>query len=136
MRRAFDEPREHEHPDTALVRAFARACEMEDVGGFAVILRHDVTVVVDGGGVAVTAEPVQGAGVAVGLLLRVLWTIPDSIWAVQSVNGSPGVVARRERKVIAVVGLDARRARISAVWLILNPQKLEHWNRTATDRDR
>jgi RNA polymerase sigma-70 factor (ECF subfamily) len=131
MGKASDEPGGHEHPHSALVRALAAACETTDVVALASLLDPDVSVVVDGGGRAgITAEPARGIGYGVGLLLRVLATQPCSTVAEHAVNGRPGLIVSRDHLVVAVISLELRRRRVQDVWIVLNPEKLERWNRS------
>lgn len=53
---------------------------------------------------------------------------PDTTLTVESVNGDPGVVVRDAgRRVVAVVSLRVAAAKVAAVWIVRNPDKLRHW---------
>jgi RNA polymerase sigma-70 factor (ECF subfamily) len=47
--------------------------------------------------------------------------------SVEAVNGAPGVVLRRAAGVVAVVSLRVAGTKVAAVWIVLNPDKLGHW---------
>ena len=111
--------------DGAIVRAFAAACD----GGSAELLRGlmtpEVVVVSDGGGkVAAALSPVRGAGAAARCVSDLL---PGTMLTVEAVNGEEGVVLRRSGEVVAVVSLGITGAKVSAIWIVLNPDKLRHW---------
>ena len=52
---------------------------------------------------------------------------------VQSVNGSPGIVVRGTRGVVAVLCPSVRLGRISAIWIVAHPEHLMHFS-PVTDR--
>jgi len=47
---------------------------------------------------------------------------------VTSVNGAPALVVRRGADVVAVVVTALRGRRIATMWVVVNPDKLAHWN--------
>jgi RNA polymerase sigma-70 factor (ECF subfamily) len=44
------------------------------------------------------------------------------------VNALPGIVMRVDGRVVGVISLGLRGRAISAIWVVLNPDKLTHWN--------
>jgi RNA polymerase sigma-70 factor (ECF subfamily) len=48
-----------------------------------------------------------------------------------NVNGQPGLVLRQQGEVVGVICVDVVGDRISDVWVVLNPDKLRHWNSSA-----
>ena len=113
-----------------IARQVRLACERSDGGGLAALFHPDIVVIADVGGTTfATGEPVRGIGAATGLLLRIL--APDRDLAIEErpVNGSTGLVLRQLDTVIGVVGFDIRSRLVRGVWIVLNPDKLSHWNR-------
>lgn len=98
------------------------------------LLRPDVELVVDGGGkVPAPAAPLRGRDEVAAFLAGVLG--PNADLAVEPVNGVPAVVIRGRDGVEGVLCLRASRDGIAEAWLILNPEKLAHWNRPRPPRD-
>jgi hypothetical protein len=54
---------------------------------------------------------------------------PDTELTIEAVNGSPGLALRRAGRTIAVVSIEMADARITALWIVLNPAKLRGWHR-------
>ncbi len=112
----------------AVVRAFKEAWEAKDIDGLLGLLDPDATVTADGGGLAAAVpHPVEGgervARYAVGLATRVSgMTLTET-----AVNGRPGLVARQEGVVVAVIAFDVAGDAIRRVWAVRNPEKLRRW---------
>ena len=95
-------------------------------------LHRAVTLVVDGGGrVSAPSAPVRGRHAAAAALVDVLPRDADSAVTVASVNGAPALVVRRGAEVVAVVVTALRGRRIATMWVVVNPDKLVHWNRSS-----
>ena len=45
----------------------------------------------------------------------------------EQVNGRSGIVLRRAGETLAVLVLAVTEAKVAAVWIVLNPDKLRHW---------
>lgn len=104
-----------------------------DVEVLAAVLDPDVVLVSDGGGLVVTPlRPVRGAD-AVARLVSALVTV-ESVLTVELVNGRPGVVVRAGGVARAVIVVEVGPAQVSRIWLVLNPDKLVRWHRTAPPR--
>jgi RNA polymerase sigma-70 factor (ECF subfamily) len=43
------------------------------------------------------------------------------------VNGRPGLVARLDGRVVAVIATEVRGGRLTDIWMVLNPDKLRAW---------
>lgn len=54
--------------------------------------------------------------------------LAGSAISVQSVNGQAGLVVRCVDRVSAVATFSVDGGRVTAIWLVLNPDKLRHWN--------
>lgn len=112
----------------AVVRAFATACGTGSPAAVRSLLARDAVVVSDGGGkVAAALEPVRGPGPVAQCVTELLGVEPGTEFTVEAVNGQAGVVLRRAGAVVAVVSLSVMGAKVAAVWIVLNPDKLRHW---------
>ncbi|MFI6677211.1 nuclear transport factor 2 family protein [Kribbella sp. NPDC050470] len=115
---------------TAVVRRFAAACQSGDLAALEAVLAADAVVVSDGGGkVRASIRPVHGARAAARFVAALLSGLLDADLAVQPVNGQAGVVLRRAEQAVAVISLSVAGAEATAVWVVLNPEKLRSWHR-------
>ncbi|MEV1131133.1 RNA polymerase sigma factor SigJ [Agromyces sp. NPDC049794] len=113
-----------------LVTAFRLACENGDFEALIGILDPQATSVSDGGGKVRSAlRPVVGADSVARFILGVLRKAPDFTAEEQDVNGEPGLVVSRGDQVVGVVTLGIDAGRIRDIWIVMNPDKLEAWNR-------
>jgi len=111
------------------VRALAAACARPDAAAIAPLLSADVEAVVDGGGtVPAPTTAVRGRAPVSELIERTLWAHPGLGVTEQEVNGAPGVVLRAHDTVVGVISIGMRGAEIAAVWVVVNPEKLGHWD--------
>jgi RNA polymerase sigma-70 factor (ECF subfamily) len=111
-----------------LLRLLA-ACRSRDEEAVRATLSSDVTVVVDSGGHADEPQPrAHGIDEAARLLLRIFVLTPAVSISEQSVNGRPGLVVRRADRVVGVVSASVASHTIGAAWIVVNPDKLRHWN--------
>lgn len=116
------------HWHRALVRELRTACETADAIALKGLLHPDVVAITDGGGkVTAALEPVQGAN-AVATLLIHLQNTSDTRLEECAVNGRPGLLLRREERVVGVVHVTIDKDWITTVWLVLNPDKLRGWH--------
>ncbi|MFC6159822.1 sigma-70 family RNA polymerase sigma factor family protein [Kribbella jiaozuonensis] len=114
--------------DHAVVHRFATACRAGSAGAIRSLLTPDVVAVSDGGGQVFAAPgPVRGIAQVAESVCNVLGLHPDIAPTVEAVNGQPGVVLRAAGRVVAVVSLKVTGAKVAAVWIVLNPDKLRHW---------
>ncbi len=113
-----------------VVSRFAAACVRGDVAALKEVLDGEVTVVSDAGGkLRAAVRPVRGAEAVARFVTVMLAGQPDTDVAVESVNGRAGLVVRREGQAVAVIGMSVADTGITAVWIMLNPDKLRHWHR-------
>lgn len=118
-----------------LVSRFIAAVESGAVDGFVSLLTADVTATGDGGGMVppgfALTRSLHGADAVAKLLASFgrRAVFPMHVEA-RTVNGGPGVVMVADLPVgggvIAVMALDIRDGRISAVHGVINPEKLRH----------
>jgi len=131
-RRQIQQRREHEVPRQRhrdVVLDLLAGCERENETEVRATLHPDITVIIDGGGkVSVSPSPVRGVEQAARLLIGVFSRVPGVTATEQSVNGQAGLVFRQGSRVVGVLSASIRRGRILDIWLVLNPDKLRHWN--------
>ena len=110
-------------------RALIVATTTADAAALGRLLHPDVCATVDGGGqVPAPDAPLRGCG-AVGRYLIDVLGDDDVDVVVESVNGMPGIVLRREGVVVGVLVLQVRASRVHEVFMVANPDKLSSWNR-------
>lgn len=125
MRRA---PGERERPDPercGAAAAMLAALQASDVERLIRAVGPHPRVVVDRG------REQTGAGWP--FLLRALGLASPSApaWEQRSVNGGPGLVGRRDGRVVVVIVLAGAVGAVTDVWIVANPDKLGHWNGTS-----
>lgn len=92
-------------------------------------LHPDVTVIIDGGGkVRTSPSPVRGVGPAARFLVGLFSKVPAVTGTEQSVNGRTGLVFRQGTRVVGVLSAGVTAGSILDIWIVLNPDKLRHWN--------
>jgi RNA polymerase sigma-70 factor (ECF subfamily) len=111
----------------ALLGKFMAAVAGGDLEGLMSMLAEDVTHWGDGGGkVAAAAHPVMGRHKVARLLAGIMRFVPENtITEVAMVNGQPGVVARVDGVVQAVILLDMGEHLIHGTRFVVNPDKLK-----------
>ncbi|MEU6427741.1 RNA polymerase sigma factor SigJ [Microbispora sp. NPDC046973] len=127
----FDvDPSEHRR----VVRAFARACLGDDMDALVALLDPDVVLRSDGGGrVRAGRRPVFGAAKVARLLFGIQRFGPfELVPAV--VNGWPGLLRYRGDRLVSVLGLTVAGGRVTAVDMVLNPEKLARVTRADETR--
>ncbi|MFI9839202.1 hypothetical protein ACIHFD_19355 [Nonomuraea sp. NPDC051941] len=124
-------------PDQAMLvrhdrvaRRFAAACDLGDTAALRAVLAADAIVVSDGGGkLRAPVRPTYGADAVARFVTSLLAGRPGTEVAVESVNGRTGLVLRQAGRAVAVVGVSVAETEITAVWIVLNPDKLQRWHR-------
>ncbi|MEU8224136.1 hypothetical protein [Kribbella sp. NPDC048915] len=112
--------------DHAVVHRFATACRAGSAGAVRSLLAPEVVAVSDSGGqVAATTDRVRGADQVARCVTHLVG--PETVLTVEAVNGRPGVVLRMLGRVVAVLSLNVTGQKVSEVWIVLNPDKLRHW---------
>ena len=114
-----------------LVLRLAEACAgAGDAAALEALLHAEAVAVCDGGGTVPAAlQPVRGSAAVARLAIALLGDRPGTVMTVESVNGRAGLALRRDGTVLAMVAVSAESARITRLWIVLNPAKLRHWNR-------
>lgn len=115
----------HRRAASALIAAIRK----RDAAALGRLLHTDASLTVDGGGqVPAPHAPVRGRVAVVRQLLEVAGG-PEVDATVESVNGMPGVVVRRDGTVVGVLALRLSGTIVHEAWLVTNPDKLASWNR-------
>ncbi len=117
----------HEH--MRLLEQFMAAGRHGDMQGLLALLSRDVTLHSDGGGKAIAVPNiVRGAGnVSRGLMHGMTRVLPkELVFKLAWVNGDAGVISYLHGKPFSVLILDIRDARIEAIYIVTNPDKLAH----------
>ncbi|WP_307848676.1 RNA polymerase sigma factor SigJ [Microbispora oryzae] len=108
-----------------VVTAFARACLGDDIGALLALLDPDVVLRSDGGGVVTAGRrPILGAARVARLLLGVRHRFGPFEMVPAAVNGGPGLLRFRDGRLAGVIALTVADGRITAVDMVLNPDKL------------
>lgn len=106
----------------------AAALVTGEQAGIGAVLRADVELVIDSGGLLPeSSTPVEGRAAASARLVA-LMTAETSV-TMASINSVPGFVLVRGDRVVAAVSAESRAGLLSTVWVVCNPDKLRHWNR-------
>ncbi|MFI6883124.1 hypothetical protein [Streptosporangium canum] len=113
-----------------VARRFAAACRTGDAAALRAVLAADAIVVSDGGGrVRAPVHPAYGADAVARMVTALLIGQPGTELSAGSVNGRTGLVLRRAGQVVAVASVSVAEAEVTAVWIVLNPDKLQRWHR-------
>lgn len=116
----------HDH----VARRFAAACRAGDTAVLTAILAADAVVVCDGGGkVRAPVRPIRGAAEVARFVAALLSGRAGDVLAVEPVNGRAGLTLRRAGRAVAVVSVSLAGTEVTAVWIVLNPDKLHGWHR-------
>jgi RNA polymerase sigma-70 factor (ECF subfamily) len=116
-----------------LLERFLKAAVTGDTDGLIAMLANDVELHSDGGGKGVAVpNVVKGSdNVARGVVGALSRLLPgDLVRKVASINGRPGVVSYRKGNAHSVLTLETDGERISAIYVVTNPEKLVHVPKT------
>ncbi|MGW5265438.1 RNA polymerase sigma factor SigJ [Microbispora sp. NPDC004025] len=126
----FDvDPSEHRR----VVDAFARACLGDDIDALLALLDPGVVLRSDGGGLVTAARrPILGAAKVARLLIGIHRC--GHVLVPATVNGWPGLLRYRDGRLVTVIGLTVAHGRVTAVDMVLNPDKLARVTRADETR--
>ncbi|MFI0423048.1 RNA polymerase sigma factor SigJ [Spongiactinospora sp. 9N601] len=111
-----------------LVREFKRAWQAQDINALIGLLDPDATAIADGGGVvSALARPIVGGERIARRMIDITGLVADVTFLERTVNGRPGLVAQRDGVTVVVVAFGITDDRISDIWAVLNPGKLQPW---------
>jgi RNA polymerase sigma-70 factor (ECF subfamily) len=112
-----------------LLHSFVEAVSEGDLDGIVSLLAKDAIFYSDGGGKApALPKPVNGAiNVARAILGGLQKFVPrDLVSLVAEINGRPGVINYLHGRPYAVLTIDVAGGLIESIYLVSNPEKLEH----------
>ncbi len=112
------------------VRAFKKAWEAQDIEALIGLLDPDVTAIADSNGLAQAAlGPIEGAEHVARHYLTIAERMPASAAVVECVvNGQPGLAVQQDGATVTVLAFDIGENRITHIWAVLNPDKLQRWS--------
>ena len=111
-----------------LTHTFMQTCTNGDMQGLLALLTQDIVLYSDGGGKAQAAtKPVYGADKVARFIFGVLSKAPEGFTAdVAMVNGQPGIVCYVNGEPYTVLSLDTAGGMIQGIYIVVNPDKLQH----------
>ncbi|MFC0505170.1 RNA polymerase sigma factor SigJ [Micromonospora costi] len=111
-----------------VVRHVKEAWETGDVAALVGLLNPAAVMTADGGGLVGTVlHPIEGGARIAQYMVAIAEMAPGLELLVRSVNGTPGLVARRAGVVVTVASFDVSDGRVSRIWVVRNPEKLRPW---------
>ncbi|MFF4175893.1 RNA polymerase sigma factor SigJ [Streptomyces sp. NPDC001750] len=113
-----------------VVRHVKEAWETKDVAALVGLLDPAAVMTADGGGMVGTVlHPVEGGARIARYMVAIADKAPGLELLERSVNGVPGLVARRAGVVVTVASFEVSDGRVSRIWAVRNPEKLRPWAR-------
>ncbi|MFJ5063210.1 RNA polymerase sigma factor SigJ [Streptomyces nigra] len=122
-------------PDQSdVVRRVRKAWENKDIAALVGLLDPAAVMTADGGGMVGTVlRPVEGGARIAQYMVAIADKAPGLELLQQSVNGMPGLVARRAGVVVTVASFDVVYGTVARIWVVRNPEKLRPWTRTDSE---
>ncbi|MGV9720515.1 RNA polymerase sigma factor SigJ [Nocardia beijingensis] len=113
---------------TEVVRDFKRAWETRDIAALIGLLDPQATATADGGGLAPAfLDPIDGGERIARAWMEIAARGPAVTLVERTVNGQPGLVALLDGTIVSVYAFDIADGRITHIWAIRNPEKLQAW---------
>ncbi|MBE1602028.1 RNA polymerase sigma factor SigJ [Streptomyces stelliscabiei] len=113
-----------------VVRRVKEAWEAKDIATLVALLDPSAVLTADGGGtVGAVLRPVEGGARIARYLVAIADMAPGLELLERSVNGVPGLVARRAGAVTTVAAFDVSDGHVTRIWAVRNPEKLRPWAR-------
>lgn len=116
-----------------LLERFLYAAGTGDLEELRHLLSAEATATADGGGVVSAARrPVRGADHVARYLIGLFRKqVPGMAFDIEEVNAAPALVVRVDGAPMLVVGIDVAAGTVGAVRLLVNPDKLAYFTRSA-----
>lgn len=112
------------------VRQVKEAWERKDIAALVDLLDPAAVMTADGGGlVGAALRPIEGGARIAQYMVAIADKAPGLELLERSVNGAPGLVARRAGVVMTVASFDVTDGRVTRIWAVRNPEKLRPWAR-------
>ncbi|MER7052610.1 MULTISPECIES: RNA polymerase sigma factor SigJ [unclassified Streptomyces] len=116
------------------VRHVKAAWETKDIAALVDLLDPAAVMTADGGGMAGAAlRPIEGGTRIAQYMVAIADKAPGLELLQRSVNGVPGLVARRAGAVLTVASFEVADGRVTRIWVVRNPEKLRPWARDGRD---
>ncbi|WP_329413949.1 RNA polymerase sigma-70 factor [Nocardia vinacea] len=114
-----------------LIERFLKAARIGDIEALERMLAADVVSTADGGGqVTAARRPIVGAPAVARYVAGLFrWEVPGMVMALEEINGALAVVVRLAGEPALVVGVDTLDDAVTALRLIVNPEKLTYIGR-------
>lgn len=110
------------------VRQVKEAWETKDIAALVDLLDPAAVMTADGGGMVGTVlRPVEGGARIARYMVAIADKAPGLELLERSVNGVPGLVARRAGAVMTVASFEVTDGRVTRIWAVRNPEKLGPW---------
>jgi RNA polymerase sigma factor (sigma-70 family) len=111
-----------------IVREFKRAWAAKDIEALIGLLDPDAVAVGDGGGlVTASPHPIEGGERVARFFADLADRGADMTILERTVNGQPGLVIQLDGVTASVMAFDVAGDRITHIWAVLNPEKLQPW---------
>ncbi|MGW9453633.1 RNA polymerase sigma factor SigJ [Streptomyces sp. NPDC055632] len=111
-----------------VVRHVKEAWETKDIAALVGLLDPAAVMTADGGGMVGTVLlPVEGGTRIARYMVAIADRAPGLELLERSVNGVPGLVARKDGAVVTVAAFDVADGRVARIWVVRNPEKLRPW---------
>ncbi|MFG2881751.1 RNA polymerase sigma factor SigJ [Streptomyces sp. NPDC048297] len=111
-----------------VVRHVKEAWETKDIASLVGLLDPAAVMTADGGGVVGTVlRPVEGGARIAQYMVAIADKAPGLELLERSVNGLPGLVARRGGDVMTVASFEVSDGSVTRIWVVRNPEKLRPW---------
>ncbi|MFJ4598402.1 RNA polymerase sigma factor SigJ [Streptomyces griseoluteus] len=111
-----------------VVRRVKEAWENKDIAALVGLLDPAAVMTADGGGmVGAVLRPVEGGPRIARYMAAIADRAPGLELLERSVNGLPGLVARRDGAVVTVAAFEGDGDRVTRIWVVRNPEKLRPW---------
>ncbi|MGW3112811.1 RNA polymerase sigma factor SigJ [Streptomyces sp. NPDC001091] len=111
-----------------VVRRVKEAWETKDIAALVGLLDPAAVMTADGGGMVGTVlRPVEGGPGIARYMAAIADRAPGLELLERSVNGLPGLVARRDGAVVTVAAFEIDGDRVTRIWVVRNPEKLRPW---------
>lgn len=115
----------------AIVEGLRDSLSDGQVGAVERVLHPGASMIVDSGGRAsAPTDQLRDRASVARALLGLFGPASGSTASVVSANGAPALAFSRDGRVIAILTVRAKRHRAGDVWVVVNPDKLRHWNGT------
>lgn len=112
------------------VRHVKEAWEAKNIAALVDLLDPAAVMTADGGGlVGAALRPIEGGAQIARYMIAIADRAPGMELLECSVNGTPGLVARRGGTVLTVASFDVTDGRVARIWVVRNPEKLRPWVR-------